>query len=80
MEQQLQQQGREELELVDATTYGLESLRMFEGMGEQPHAAGAIVNPAGYRDPAKKSAPPPATVPFAAKGGLLSGGVRKFEA
>ena len=42
--------------LTAATSYGLEGLRAFEGM-QQPHAAGAITNPAAYRDPAKKSGP-----------------------
>lgn len=45
-----------QLGLTAATAHGLESLRSFEGM-DQSHAAGAITNPAAYRDPAKKSGP-----------------------
>ena len=43
--------------ITEGTSYGLEGLRLLEGM-EAPHDAGAIVNPAAYRDPARKSAGP----------------------
>ena len=61
--------------LVDATAHGLESLRAFESM-DAPHAAGAITNPDGYRDPAKKSAPPTAQFAVATTGGLMD--ARRF--
>ena len=43
--------------ITAGTSYGLEGLRMLEGM-EAPHEAGAIVNPGAYADPARKSARP----------------------
>ena len=84
LEQQLQQQGREELELVDATTsmasraFGCLS----RGWASTAARGGSDCQSGGrYRDPAKKEerTSPPATVPFAAKGGLLSGGVREVR-
>ena len=65
--------AQKELGLAAGTTYGLESLRTFEGMA-LPHAPGAIVNPAAYRDPAKKSAVPK----FAAGGSGFGNPTRAF--
>lgn len=44
-------------ELTAGTSYGLEGLRLLEGM-EQPHAAGAITNPTAYQNPSRKTAAP----------------------
>ena len=63
---------QKQLGVSAGTTYGLESLRAFEGMA-LPHDPGAIVNPSAYREPAKKSA-----VPKFAAGGSFGNPTRSF--
>ena len=75
-----QKAAEQQQEAIEGTTYGLESLRAFEGM-KQPHALGAITNPSAYRDPAKKSgqgAAVPSRTPVFAAAGSFSNPTRKF--
>ena len=62
--------------ITAGTSYGLEGLRLLEGM-DTPHAAGAITNPSAYRDPTRKSAGPQAAEE---KSSAASGLLKSFGA